>query len=95
MNQTQNPKWLKDVKVKLIIEVGKTQKTVNEILQWRKGTTIKLEDSIVNILKVYVNNRYFAYGDVLKNKDGEMSLRFKKILLDEKGIDNVSEDTDL
>jgi flagellar motor switch protein FliN len=95
MNQKQDPKWLKDVPVNMIIEIGKTKKTAGEILQWRKGTTIKLEDSVVNLLRVYINNRYFAYGDVLRNQDGEMSLRFKKILLDERGIRDVSKDTDL
>jgi flagellar motor switch/type III secretory pathway protein FliN len=79
----------------MVVEAGKTQKTVEDILLWRRGTTIKLDDSIVNVLRVYINNQYFAYGDVLRNVDGEMSLRVSKVLLDERGLTNVSQDTNL
>lgn len=95
MNSNQDPKWLKDIPVNLIIELGKSTKTVDEILMWRKGTTIKLEDSTKKHLKVYLNDLYFAYGDVLKNEDGEMSLRFEKIMLNDRSLDNVSKSTNL
>lgn len=95
MNRNQDPNWLKDISTNLLIEIGKTSKNVSEILQWRKGTTIKLEDSTINILRVYVNNHYYAYGDVLRNVDGEMSLRITNILLNERELKNVSENTNM
>jgi flagellar motor switch/type III secretory pathway protein FliN len=81
MNKNRDPKWLKDIDVDLIVEVGTTKKTVDEILLWRKGTTIKLEDSTVNQLKVYINNRQFGIGHILRNTDGEMNLRLDKTTL--------------
>jgi len=95
MNSNQDPVWLKNLPLNMVVEAGKTQKAVEDILLWRRGTTIKLDDSIVNVLRVYINNQYFAYGDVLRNVDGEMSLRVSKVLLDERGLTNVSQDTNL
>lgn len=95
MNVNQDPKWLKDIPVNMVIELGKTKKSVDEILQWRKGATIKLEDSEMNILRIFINNRYFGYGDILRNDDGEMSLRMKKIEMDERGLRDVSKNTDM
>ncbi|WP_456363788.1 FliM/FliN family flagellar motor switch protein [Priestia aryabhattai] len=95
MNSNQDPKWLKNISVNMVVEAGKTEKSVDEILLWRKGTTIKLDDSSVNVLRVYINNQYFAYGDVLRNVDGEMSLRVSKVLLDERGLTNVSQNIDM
>ncbi|MCK2000008.1 FliM/FliN family flagellar motor switch protein [[Brevibacterium] frigoritolerans] len=95
MNINQDPKWLKDIHIKMIVELGKTTKTTEEVLLWRKGTTIKLEDSVLNLLRVYINNKYFAYGDVLRNEDGEMSLLLNKILMDERSILDVSKNIDL
>jgi len=95
MNSNQDPKWLKNIAVNMVVEAGKAEKSVDEILLWRKGTTIKLDDSKVNVLRVYINNQYFAYGDVLRNVDGEMSLRVSKVLLDERGLTNVSQNIDM
>ncbi|MGF9890922.1 FliM/FliN family flagellar motor switch protein [Priestia megaterium] len=95
MNSNQDPVWLKNIPLDVVVEAGKTQKTVEEILLWRRGATIKLDDSVVNVLRVYINNQYFAYGDVLRNVDGEMSLRVSKVLMDERGLTNVSQNTNL
>ncbi|MGF7535612.1 FliM/FliN family flagellar motor switch protein [Bacillus mexicanus] len=89
MKKNQDPNWIKNIPLYIVVEVGKSEKTVNEILMWRKGTTIKLEDSLLNILRVYVNDKYYAYGDVLRNDDGEMSIRLKKILIDKEGLQDV------
>lgn len=69
---------LNDVPVEMIFEIGRTEKEIKELRQWKKGTTIKLEDSVVNQLNVYVNNQLFARGRVLKDKDGEMSVEITK-----------------
>ncbi|NGY88940.1 hypothetical protein F6Y05_38850 [Bacillus megaterium] len=95
MNSNQDPTWLKNLPLNIVVEAGKTHKTVEDILLWRRGATIKLEDSTVNVLRVYVNNQYFAYGDVLRNVDGEMSLRVSKVLMDERGLTNVSQNINL
>lgn len=89
LKKNQDPNWIKNIPLYIVVEVGKSEKTVNEILMWRKGTTIKLEDSLLNILRVYVNDKYYAYGDVLRNDDGEMSIRLKKILIDKEGLQDV------
>lgn len=71
--------WLPGVPVEVIFEVGRTEKEVGEIMQqWRKDTVIKLDDSVVNELKVYFNNEWRATGVVLKNKDGEMGVKIVK-----------------
>lgn len=95
MNSNQDPVWLKNISLDVVVEAGKTKKTVEEILLWRRGATVKLDDSVVNVLRVYINNQYFAYGDVLRNVDGEMSLRVSKVLMDERGLTNVSQNTNL
>jgi len=95
MNSNQDPTWLKNLPLNIVVEAGKTHKAVEDILLWRRGATIKLEDSTVNVLRVYVNNQYFAYGDVLRIVDGEMSLRVSKVLMDERGLTNVSQNINL
>lgn len=95
MNVNQDPKWIKDIPINMVIELGRSKKSVDEILQWRKGATIKLDESEMNILKIFINNRYFGYGDILRNEDGEMSLRMKKIEMDERSLRDVSKNTDL
>lgn len=85
MKRNQDPNWLKSIGAQLYVEVGCTSKTVEEVLNWRKGTTVKLDDSEKNRVKVYVNNEYFADGIVTRNNDGEMGLKFKNIRYKKRG----------
>lgn len=70
-----NPEWLSNIPVEMVFEIGRTEKEVKEIMQWKKGTQIKLDESVVNQLNVYINNEIIAQGTVLRNKDGEMSVK--------------------
>jgi type III secretion protein Q len=68
------PDMLSEIPVEMVFEMGRTEKELKEIMSWKKGTQIKLEESVVNQLNIYVHNQLYAHGEVLRNKDGEMSV---------------------
>lgn len=80
MGNQINQDHIKDVPVDLVFEIGRTEKDIKEIMKWKRGTPIKLDDSVVNQLNVFVNDELLAHGTVLKNKDGELSVQITKRL---------------
>lgn len=85
----EDENWYKKLGVTMTVEVGRGEKTISEILSWRKGTTVRLEDSIVNQLSIFVNGEQFGFGSILRKPDGQMDL-----LIDEKriGVDLFNEE---
>jgi flagellar motor switch protein FliN/FliY len=63
----------------LDFEVGRTTKTIEEVLQYKKGTIIKLEKSQKNVIQVYANGKLYANGKALR-KDGEIYVKMSEIL---------------
>ena len=88
----QAKKWIKDIPVSFVVEIGRDQKKIEEILNWRKGVTIQLEHSISNVLNIYLNNKLYGTGSVLRKPTGEMDLKVTNKFLKEEDIKKCLEE---
>lgn len=87
--------WYKKLDVDMIVEVGRGRKTIEEIRNWRKGITIQLEDSNSGFLNVFLNNKLFGEGEVLKRTTGEMDLMIKKKHMREEEVISEAKNNDM
>lgn len=60
---------LRDVQLELKIELGRTQMSLDEILQLRKGSVITLDKLAGDPVDIFVNGRLVARGEVLVLND--------------------------
>lgn len=65
-------------------EIGRTTKKIEEILNFRKGTVIKLEQSEKNVIRGYVNGLEFSRGKTLR-KGGEIYIKIEELVIRRKG----------
>ena len=82
----QAKKWIKEIPVSFVVEIGRDQKKIEDILNWRKGVTIQLNDSKSNVLNIYVNNKLYGTGSVLRKPTGEMDLKVTQKRLKEEEV---------
>jgi len=78
------PKSLMRAPLEVDFEIGRTTKKIEEILNFRKGTVIKLEQSEKNVIKGYVNGLEFATGKTLR-KGGEIFIKIDDLIIRRKG----------
>ena len=57
--------FLSDVELDLRIELGRTEMSLQEILQLRGGSVVALNELVGDPVNVYVNNRLVARGEIL------------------------------
>jgi flagellar motor switch protein FliN len=70
---------LTDVSLQLSFELGRTKKTVREILQLKKGSILSLNKLAGESIDVLVNNMTVASGELVV-LDEEFSIRITDIL---------------
>lgn len=73
------PKTLLKVPLKMDFEFGRTEKELGEVLEFKKNSIIKLENSKKNVIQIYVNGSVFAEGKVL-SKNGEIYVQITNLL---------------
>jgi flagellar motor switch protein FliN len=73
------PKALLNANVKVEFETGRMHKTLEEVLEFKKGTILKIEESKKDVIRVYVNRRHFANGTALR-KNGLMFVKVNELL---------------
>ena len=83
---SQKKEFIKDIPVSFVVEIGRDEKSIEDILSWRKGKTIPLDDSTANLLNIYLNNKLYGSGSVLRKKTGEMDLEIKEKFLNEEEV---------
>jgi flagellar motor switch protein FliN len=71
---------LTDVSLQVSFELGRTQKTVREILELQKGSVISLNKLAGENIDVLVNNVSIAAGELLVMDDDKFSVRITQIL---------------
>lgn len=69
---------LKDVKVKVEVIFGNTQKPLKEILAMAKDDIVALQEDVGELLKIYANGVMIAEGEIV-NIDGHFGVEIKKI----------------
>lgn len=72
------PKALLKVPVKLEFETGRMEKTIEEVLDFKKGTILKMESSKKDVIRIYVNGSHYADGKALR-KNGLMFVKVSEI----------------
>lgn len=65
-------------KMDVTFEIGRSQKTIGDVLNLEKGKTIKLDDCIKDVIKMCVNGSEYAKGKAMR-KDGELYIRITEI----------------
>lgn len=73
------PKALIKVPLKLEFEMGRVEKTIEEVLGFKKGTILKLEKSKKDVIPIYINEKHYAEGKVLR-KNGLMFVEVVELL---------------
>jgi flagellar motor switch protein FliN/FliY len=65
MQPQENIDLIKDVPLEVTVELGRTHKTINEILDFAPGTIIELEKIAGEPVDVLVNGKHVAKGEVV------------------------------
>ncbi len=63
--QTENIDLLLDVPLEVTVELGRTSKTIKEILDFAPGTLVELNRLAGEPIDVLVNGKYVAKGEVM------------------------------
>jgi flagellar motor switch protein FliN/FliY len=70
---------LLDVSMPVVIEIGRTSMTVQEVLQLSAGSVIELERAVGEPVDVYVGDRRLAQGEVVVIGD-QFGVRITRLL---------------
>jgi len=65
LQSQENIELIKDVPLEVTVELGRTHKSINEILDFAPGTIIELEKIAGEPIDVLVNGKYVAKGEVV------------------------------
>lgn len=65
------PETVEHAKIQLKFETGRTVKPLEEVLNFSKGTYIKLEQSKKGVIQIRLNDKKVAVGKLLTKK-GEL-----------------------
>ena len=57
--------FLLDVKLRINVSVGKTEKLFKDVLKLKEGDLISLDKNIEEYLDVYLNGKQFAVGEMI------------------------------
>ena len=64
-SQPENIELIKDVPLEVIVELGRTSKSIQEILDFNPGTIIELEKVAGEPIDILVNGKFVARGEVV------------------------------
>ena len=65
LQSQENIELIKDVPLEVTVELGRTHKSINEILDFAPGTIIELDKIAGEPIDVLVNGKYVAKGEVV------------------------------
>ena len=65
MNQKENIDLIMDVPLEVTVELGRTRKSIQDILEFAPGTIIELNKIAGEPIDVLVNGKYVAKGEVV------------------------------
>lgn len=68
-----------NIEVELQVELGSAMRKLDDILTWRRGSVITLENSTVNQLDVKIEGKKIGEGNIYRNEKSEMDLKITKI----------------
>ena len=65
LNQQENIELIMDVPLEVTVELGRTNKSIKEILEFSPGTIIELDKLAGEPIDVLVNGKFVAKGEVV------------------------------
>ena len=65
LNQQENIELIMDVPLEVTVELGRTNRSIKEILEFSPGTIIELDKLAGEPIDVLVNGKYVAKGEVV------------------------------
>lgn len=65
LSQQENIDLIKDVPLDVTVELGRTKKTIKEILEFAPGTIVELNKIAGEAIDILVNGKYVAKGEVV------------------------------
>jgi len=78
-DQSQNLDLIMNVPLEIAVEIGRTQKKVQDILSFTKGSLVVLDKLAGDQVDLYVNGKCIAHGDVVVIEDN-FGIRINEIL---------------
>ncbi len=78
-DQAQNLDLIMNVPLEIAVEIGRTQKKVQDILSFSKGSLVVLDKLAGDQVDLYVNGKCIAHGDVVVIEDN-FGIRINEIL---------------
>lgn len=70
---------LMDVRVKITVEVGQTRMPIADILNLKIGEMIALSGDAKDPLKIFVNDKLFAFGEAVE-VNGKLAVRITEVI---------------
>jgi len=87
-NESRNLNLLLDIPLQVTVELGRTKRTVKEILELTSGSIIELDKLAGEPVDILVNNRHIAKGEVVVI-DENFGVRITDILSQAERINNL------
>ncbi len=84
----ENIALIQDVPLKVTVELGRTVKRINEVLEFGPGTIIELDKLVGEPLDILVNGQYVAKGEVVV-MDENYGIRVTDIVNPSKGLKKI------
>jgi flagellar motor switch protein FliN len=83
--QSHNLELLMDVELNVVIELGRTRKTIRDVLRFGPGAVIELNKMAGETVDVLINDRLIAQGEVILFEDS-LGVRITSIITPEQLI---------
>lgn len=84
----RNIKLIMDVQLELSVVLGKSQKTVRDILSFGDGSVVELNKLADEPLEIYINGKLLAYGEVVVINEN-FGIRITNILSKEQRVKHI------
>lgn len=82
LEHTEQINIIDDVSLEIAVELGKTQKSIREILDFEEGTLVELNRFTGEMMDILVNGKVIAKGEVVVLED-KFAVQLKEISVDE------------
>ena len=79
---------LMDVPLKVTVELGRSQMTIENLLKLTQGSVVELNQVIGEPLDILVNNKLMARGEAVVDKD-KFAIRIVDVVSPERRIENL------
>jgi flagellar motor switch protein FliN/FliY len=77
-----------DVPLEFSVVLGKTKKTIKDVLSFSNGSVVELNKLAVDPLEIYVNGKLIAQGEVVVINEN-FGIRITNILSQEQRVQNL------